>query len=231
MKTLAFINNNDCIENYEVTFDENELKNIQSEIDTWNGKGKLTETRTSDDNFFSNKRLGKKIEIVNKTFICDAYNSKGPVKINLYRYYEFEQCHLSILCDFIENSINNPIEFSMCLGELYNWDSKSKKENEFVKRIKKLFNYKKENIDSKIKSDIPLAEKKGVLEKIKKILLKSKDEKREILSSEFFVNELNKEADYKMKKGINKELEISEDEYRKVLKRRMVDDIPKIESM
>ena len=228
MKGLAFVNNNDNIENYEVSFDEKKLEEIQKNIDSWNGKGNVIESRYTEELFSDKIPMGKKIEVVTKTFICNVHSVEGPVKVYSYRYYEYNQCDLSILCDFIKDSIENPLEFSMALGELYHWDSRSKKENEFTNDLRSLFNYEIINTDANVKSDITVEEKKGILLKIKKAILKSKENKREIMSSEYFADEIDKKADLGIKKNYQEDFEKTKEEYKKVLKRSIVDNIPSI---
>jgi len=228
MKGLAFVNNNDNIENYEVSFDEKRLEEIQSKIDSWNGKGSVMEARFTEDLFTDKRPMGKKIEVVTKTYICNVHSVEGPVKVYSYRYYEYNQCDLSILCDFIRNSIDNPLEFSMALGELYHWDSRNKKENEFTNDLKSIFNYEILDTDVNVKSDISVEEKKGILIRIKKAILKSKENKREIMSSEYFANAIDKKADLGIKKNYQEDFEETKEEYKKVLKRSIVDNIPTI---
>ena len=92
MKGLAFVNNNDNIENYEVSFDEKRLEEIQSKIDSCNGKGSVMEARFTEDLFTDKRPMGKKIEVVTKTYICNINSVEGPVKVYSYRYYEYNQC-------------------------------------------------------------------------------------------------------------------------------------------
>ena len=41
MDSNVYVNNNDLVENYFVRIDEKKIRQIQNEVDKWNGKGEL----------------------------------------------------------------------------------------------------------------------------------------------------------------------------------------------
>ena len=95
MTMNVFAKKGDIVEPYSVSIDEKLIKNIQSKIDTWNGKGEIKEVRAA--NLLGYGYLGKKIEVISKKYagkgeifdyccpsleIVDMYN---------YKFYEYTQ--------------------------------------------------------------------------------------------------------------------------------------------
>lgn len=64
MDSNVYVNNNDLVENYFVRIDEKKIRQIQNEIDKWNGKGELL-TKVGRGFFAADPEFfGKKIEVI-----------------------------------------------------------------------------------------------------------------------------------------------------------------------
>ena len=230
METLAFINNNDKIENYIVSYDEKLLSTIQNEIDKWDNNGEIIHIKCDEETIESMKKT-RKMDILSMEHACNINSVNGPVKIYNYQYYIHNQCQLSLLCDYFIKYSNSPLEFSKCLGELYSWDSSSKKEQEFVNLIRGIFKFKKNDFISTVKSDISVEEKKSLLKRIKNSILKQDNNIREIISSETFANAIEEDAEKKIMMELKQKNIEDKENYKKILKRKIVDNIPKLRSL
>ena len=229
MEVLAYINDNNSIKNYKVTFSIELFDSIQKRVDELYGKGELKEAVTDDINKCVEKEYGKKLDIANKTFICTAIKNDKKNMIYKYKYYYYNQSNLSLLCDYIKNSVSDSIEFSKWLGELFSWDSSNKKEHKLVNELRNTFVINKIDTNNSIISDISIEERKSALVKIKELLVKGKEEKKDLMISKQFSDDLEKVIDRKIKED-NLDY-INQEELKNELKKKMVMIIPKKENI
>lgn len=189
----VFAKKGDIVEPYSVIIDEKLIKNIQSKIDTWNGKGNIKEVTAAS--LLEYCYLGKKIEIISKKYVGQGeifyYCCPSVETVDMYKYkfYEYTQHPLSKLCDNILNDYQ-PLDLSEHIGKLINWTTEDDEEIAFVKQLLSAFKFEKLNINDIVKSDLTLEEKRTLLQRIRyaiknyipprQILVASKDYEEEV---------------------------------------------------
>lgn len=229
------------VEPYSVIIDEEIIKNIQSKIDTWNGKGEIKEVKAAS--LLEYGCLGEKIEVISK-----KYAGKGEIfyyccpsveTVDMYNYkfYEYTQHPLSKLCDTILNDYQ-ALDLSEHIARLLNWTTEDDEEIAFVRQLLSAFKFEKLNINDIVKSDLTLEEKKILLQRIRnaiknyipprQILVAPKDYEEEVkkrindmelIYSGFYGRELKGE-DFKYTL-----------EQKKNIKRRILSNLPNVDTI
>ena len=132
MDSNVYVNNNDLVENYFVRIDEKKIRQIQNEIDKWNGKGELL-TRVGRGFFAADHEFfGKKIEVISKKFAgrkeffdycCpDVYMAD----VYEFKFLAYEQCDISKMCDELVSSYDK-IDLSRLIKKLFEYTSSNEK--------------------------------------------------------------------------------------------------------
>lgn len=138
-----FVNNNGIIKINNVHIDTTNFKKIQSDIDTWNGKGDILTATTSMFELFEKYDPDTKIDIISsqvigkKTIFFDNFFDMENVDICKLEYYAYKQCELSILCEEILDANKTIIKRSSNLNKLLNWSPNNSEELLFVKLLLK----------------------------------------------------------------------------------------------
>lgn len=186
------------VELYNVTIDEKLIKNIQSKIDTWNGKGEIKEVKT--DVLLECGYLDKKIEVISQEYVGKGcltdYFCPSLETVNIYnfKFYEYTQHPLSKLCDTILEDYQ-PLDLSEHIVKLINWTTEDNEEISFVKQLLSAFRFEKLNIKKEVKKRI---------------------EKMENFNSGFYGSELNgKDFKYNLVQ-------------KKIIKRKILSNLPNV---
>jgi len=171
MDSNVYVNNNDLVENYFVRIDEKKIRQIQNEIDKWNGKGELL-TKVGRGFFAADPEFfGKKIEVISKKFAgrkeffdycCpDVYMAD----VYEFKFLAYEQCDISKMCDELVSNCDK-IDLSRLIKKLFEYTSSDEKKMEFVESLIDCIQLKKIN-DAEIKKiDLTVEQKESLLKRI-----------------------------------------------------------------
>lgn len=129
IKTI-FVKNDNKIDTYIINIDESEIRKIETDIDSYNGKGEILTKKTDVLSYAEDFSLiGKKIEIISKEFAGKGHRIHyccGDIdNINLYnyKYYAYIPHQLSKLCTNILDSTST-LELSSHIKEVLDHHSK-----------------------------------------------------------------------------------------------------------
>lgn len=171
MDSNVYVNNNDLVENYFVRIDEKKIRQIQNEIDKWNGKGELL-TKVGRGFFAADPEFfGKKIEVISKKFAgrkeffdycCpDVYMAD----VYEFKFFAYEQCDISKMCDELVSSYDK-IDLSRLIKKLFEYTSSDEKKMEFVESLLDCIQLKKINDEEIKKIDLTVEQKESLLKRI-----------------------------------------------------------------
>lgn len=159
----------DIVQTYYVTMDEKLVKNTQSKIDEWNGKGKLKETKAAS--LMCHMEYGKKIEVVSRKYagqgevFYDCCPAVETMDMYNYKFYKFTPHALSKLCDSLLKDYES-LDFSKHLAQLLSWSPKNPEEMAFVSKLISAFKFKKISMEEIVQSDLTIDEKRNILRRI-----------------------------------------------------------------
>ena len=224
MTMNVFAKKDDIVETYSVIIDEQLIKDIQSKIDTWNGKGEIKEAKANNKLELEVDYFGKKIEVISKEYagkgeiFYECCPSVEVVDMYNYKFYEYTAHPLSKLCDSILKDYQS-LDLSEHIKKLINWSTEDAIELAFVKQILLAFKFEKLNINDIVKSDLTIEEKRTLLQRIRdaiknyipprQILVTSKEYEDEVMKRihdiEIYNSVFNgRELDLEQRKKIHK---------------------------
>jgi len=236
MDSNVYINNNDVIETYFVRVNESEVKNIQSKIDSFYGKGTLiikkgvTPYILNDPEYF-----GKKIQIIFKKKVGRGksfdYCCPSVDEVDLFdiEFYAYRQCALSKICDILLNG-SDRLELSRCLKKLLQYKSERAEDRVFVDALIKSIKFEKIDCGELIKSDISVEQKKNIFHKIIKVIRNKSDEPLILSSTINYEKDVEKEIRtrecYVHALGQHDDNFKYDEEDRKKIKKSILDSLP-----
>ena len=160
-----FARENGGVSTFQVLVDEDLLKSVQSEIDTWSGMGELQYA-------ISWKRPEPQFEN-EKIRVCSyipypAAENDCPFMSFYYEFYQYVPCKLSKLCDdLMQDCVDmKSLDFSEHMALLFRWSSTDEKEMEFVNKLISAFVFERVAEEKR-----EVSRKIGFLEKIKGIII------------------------------------------------------------
>lgn len=194
MKKNIFAVKGDIIQVFNVTINEKLLKNVQSKIDNWNGKGDIKEVKAAS--LFDYYGRGK-IEVISQ-----KYAGKGDVfyyccpdietmDMYNYKFYQYVPHPLSELCDKLLKNYDS-LDYSKYLAELLNWTSNNCQEMIFVRDLINAFKFKKVSIDEIVQSDLTIEEKKNILRRVMDAIKDIKETRKIIVAPKIYEDEVEK---------------------------------------
>ena len=151
MDSNIYINNNDVVETYFVSFKEFKIRDIQDKINEWSGRGTLFRENKVSLNYFNSAIFyGKKVEIVYRKKVSTelSYDSGcddvDETDFYFVEYYVYKQCELSKLCDELLNSCTS-IELSKTIKNILERFGYSEEEDFFIRALMSVIKFKKVN--------------------------------------------------------------------------------------
>lgn len=241
MKMNIFAVKDDTVQTFYVIIDEKKIKDVQSKIDVWNGKGEIKEVKA----FSLSKYLGsnKKIEVVSKKyagkgqifFYCCP--SVETVDMYNYKFYEYRQHPLSKLCDTLLKDYES-LDLSKHIGQLVNWASDDAEEMLFVNQLISTLKFKKVSADDIIKSNLTTEEKRTLLQRMMEAIKNITQPRKATTLSKSYEEEVNKKIHNMemINSGFyGRELKGKDFKYtfnqRKIVKRKILSTLPKTEQL
>jgi len=221
-----YVNNNDLVENYFVKINENKLKNIQNDIDDFNGKGSLKYKKV-DKFSFELYNSGKKVDVVSKKYVGKGqlYDVNFPeiLEVDLYEYsyYSYLQCELSKIIEDILNAYKR-LDLSKSIRSLMEYNPVCCEEEKFLKEIFNCIEMKKIDCKNLITIHISNSKKQSVFNRIIKTVKNNKG--KYIVSSADYVDVMNKEISELENKMLKKGKYTTEE--KDELKRNILDSLP-----
>ena len=198
MEMNIFAVKDDIVQTYYVTMNKKMIKNTQSKIDDWNGKGELIETKSAS--LMGHMEFGKKIEVVSRKYAGpgEVFYSCCPdvetTDMYNYKFYKFKPHPLSKLCDTLLNDYE-PLDFSKHLSQLLNWNSEDSKEMSFVSELISAFQFKKYDVEEIVQSNLTKDEKRNILTKLVDVIKKNNKSRKVIVSTKSYEEEVERKIE------------------------------------
>ena len=178
MNNSIYVNDNNVIYNYEVSFDREQFERVIDEIDTWYGKGEL-KTYIGD---VCPEVPGRKTDVFAEVELC---NDKKE-----YFYYQYIQHPLARTANAIMNN-QDVFESSKLIKILSTWNASSDEEMKFVIKLMSCFEFNKVNLGEVFVLDLTDEESKGFFERIRDAIMKVKEDRFIVVGSRVFCGELD----------------------------------------
>ena len=241
MEINIFEVKDNIVQEYYVTMDEKSVKNIQSKIDEWNGKGELKETKAVS--LMGHMEYGKKIEVVSREYAGQGevfyYCCPDVETTDMYNYkfYKFTPHALSKLCDTLLKDYES-LDFSKHLAQLLSWSSENSEEMALVSELISAFQFKKNSVEEIVQSDLTIEEKRNVLRRIVDAIKNISKPTNIIASPKTYKEEVERKIE--SKEAINsgfyaRELQGKDFKYtpkqKKAVKRKILSSLPTVDSI
>ena len=236
MTMNVFAKRDDIVETYNVIIDEQLIKNIQSKIDTWNGKGEIKEAKANNILELEVDYFGKKIEVISKEYagkgeiFYECCPSVETIDIYNYKFYEYTAHPLSKLCDTILKDYQ-PLDLSEHIRKLINWTTEDDEELAFVNQLLSAFKFEKLNINDIVKSDLTPEEKRTLLQRIRDAIKNYIPQRQILITSKEYEDEVMKRIhDIEIYNSVfnGRKLDL---EQRKNIKRRILSNLPNVDAI
>ena len=213
MNNKIYVNDNNVIYNYEVSFDKEEFEKIIDDIDLWYGKGELK----AFIGVVCPEVPGKKTDIFAEVELFDDKKE--------FFYYQYIQHPLARTANAIINN-QNSLESSKLIRLLATWNATSDEEEIFVIRLMSCFRFNRMNLGEVLLLDLTEEDKRNLFDRVVDAFKKTERESFVIAGSKEFCDDLEGSISSVV---IDKEelLGIDTSEEKKLSKRRNVMALPR----
>ena len=200
MNNNIYVNDNNVIYNYEVSFNKEEFEKIIDEIDVWYDKGELK----AFVGYVCPECPGRKTDIFAQVDLEDDKKE--------FFYYQYIQHPLARLATAILSN-NDVFASSRLIQFLATWNYESEEEKIFVIKLMSCFEFDRVNLGDAYVIDITEEDKRGFFERVVDAFKKKERERFIVAGSSKFHEELD--------------MTIGKEEDKKYAKRRYVLSLPK----
>ena len=213
MNNKIYVNDDNVIYNYEVSFDKEEFEKIIDDIDLWYGKGELK----AFIGVVCPEVPGKKTDIFAEVELFDDKKE--------FFYYQYIQHPLARTANAIINN-QNSLESSKLIRLLATWNATSDEEEIFVIRLMSCFRFNRMNLGEVLLLDLTEEDKRNLFDRVVDAFKKTERETFVIAGSKEFCDDLEGSISSVV---IDKEelLGIDTSEEKKLSKRRNVMALPR----
>lgn len=177
MNNKIYVNDNNVIYNYEVSFDKEEFEKIIDDIDLWYGKGELK----AFIGVVCPETLGKKTDIFAEVELFDDKKE--------FFYYQYIQHPLARTANAIINN-HNSLESSKLIRLLATWNATSDEEEIFVIRLMSCFRFNRMNLGEVLLLDLTEEDKRNLFDRVVDAFKKTERETFVIAGSKEFCDDL-----------------------------------------
>ena len=213
MNNKIYVNDDNVIYNYEVSFDKEEFEKIIDDIDLWYGKGELK----AFIGVVCPEVPGKKTDIFAEVELFDDKKE--------FFYYQYIQHPLARTANAIINN-QNSLESSKLIRLLATWNATSDEEKIFVIRLMSCFRFNRMNLGEVLLLDLTEEDKRNLFDRVVDAFKKTERETFVIAGSKEFCDDLEGSISSVV---IDKEelLGIDTSEEKKLSKRRNIMALPR----
>ena len=177
MNNKIYVNDNNVIYNYEVSFDKEEFEKIIDDIDLWYGKGELK----AFIGVVCPEVPGKKTDIFAEVELFDDKKE--------FFYYQYIQHPLARTANAIINN-QNSLESSKLIRLLATWNATSDEEEIFVIRLMSCFRFNRMNLGEVLLLDLTEEDKRNLFDRVVDAFKKTEREPFVIAGSREFCDDL-----------------------------------------
>ena len=177
MNNKIYVNDNNVIYNYEVSFDKEEFEKIIDDIDLWYGKGELK----AFIGVVCPEVPGKKTDIFAEVELFDDKKE--------FFYYQYIQHPLARTANAIINN-QNSLESSKLIRLLATWNATSDEEEIFVIRLMSCFRFNRMNLGEVLLLDLTEEDKRNLFDRVVDAFKKTEREPFVIAGSKEFCDDL-----------------------------------------
>ena len=213
MNNKIYVNDDNVIYNYEVSFDKEEFEKIIDDIDLWYGKGELK----AFIGVVCPEVPGKKTDIFAEVELFDDKKE--------FFYYQYIQHPLARTANAIINN-QNSLESSKLIRLLATWNATSDEEEIFVIRLMSCFRFNRMNLGEVLLLDLTEEDKRNLFDRVVDAFKKTERETFVIAGSKEFCDDLESSVS-----GVVRDKEellgIDTSEEKKLSKRRNVMALPR----
>ena len=213
MNNKIYVNDDNVIYNYEVSFDKEEFEKIIDDIDLWYGKGELK----AFIGVVCPEVPGKKTDIFAEVELFDDKKE--------FFYYQYIQHPLARTANAIINN-QNSLESSKLIRLLATWNATSDEEEIFVIRLMSCFRFNRMNLGEVLLLDLTEEDKRNLFDRVVDAFKKTERESFVIAGSKEFCDDLESSVS-----GVIRDKEellgIDTSEEKKLSKRRNIMALPR----
>ena len=177
MNNKIYVNDDNVIYNYEVSFDKEEFEKIIDDIDLWYGKGELK----AFIGVVCPEVPGKKTDIFAEVELFDDKKE--------FFYYQYIQHPLARTANAIINN-QNSLESSKLIRLLATWNATSDEEEIFVIRLMSCFRFNRMNLGEVLLLDLTEEDKRNLFDRVIDAFNKRERETFVVAGSREFCSEL-----------------------------------------
>ena len=177
MNNKIYVNDDNVIYNYEVSFDKEEFEKIIDDIDLWYGKGELK----AFIGVVCPETPGKKTDIFAEVELFDDKKE--------FFYYQYIQHPLARTANAIINN-QNSLESSKLIRLLATWNATSDEEEIFVIRLMSCFRFNRMNLGEVLLLDLTEEDKRNLFDRVVDAFKKTERETFVIAGSKGFCDDL-----------------------------------------
>ena len=177
MNNKIYVNDDNVIYNYEVSFDKEEFEKIIDDIDLWYGKGELK----AFIGVVCPEVPGKKTDIFAEVELFDDKKE--------FFYYQYIQHPLARTANAIINN-QNSLESSKLIRLLATWNATSDEEKIFVIRLMSCFRFNRMNLGEVLLLDLTEEDKRNLFDRVVDAFKKTERESFVIAGSKEFCDDL-----------------------------------------
>ena len=177
MNNKIYVNDNNVIYNYEVSFDKEEFEKIIDDIDLWYGKGELK----AFIGVVCPEVPGKKTDIFAEVELFDDKKE--------FFYYQYIQHPLARTANAIINN-QNSLESSKLIRLLATWNATSDEEEIFVIRLMSCFRFNRMNLGEVLLLDLTEEDKRNLFNRVIDAFKKTERETFVVAGSKEFCDDL-----------------------------------------
>ena len=177
MNNKIYVNDDNVIYNYEVSFDKEEFEKIIDDIDLWYGKGELK----AFIGVVCPEVPGKKTDIFAEVELFDDKKE--------FFYYQYIQHPLARTANAIINN-QNSLESSKLIRLLATWNATSDEEEIFVIRLMSCFRFNRMNLGEVLLLDLTEEDKRNLFDRVVDAFKKTEREPFVVAGSKEFCDDL-----------------------------------------
>ena len=177
MNNKIYVNDDNVIYNYEVSFDKEEFEKIIDDIDLWYGKGELK----AFIGVVCPEVPGKKTDIFAEVELFDDKKE--------FFYYQYIPHPLARTANAIINN-QNSLESSKLIRLLATWNATSDEEEIFVIRLMSCFRFNRMNLGEVVLLDLTEEDKRNLFDRVVDAFKKTERESFVIAGSKEFCDDL-----------------------------------------
>lgn len=177
MNNNIYVNDNNVIYNYEVSFDREEFERVIDDIDVWYGKGELK----SFIGRVCPEYPGKKTDVFAEVELFDDNKE--------FFFYQYIQHPLARTANAIMDN-KDIFESSKLIRLLANWNCESDEERGFVVRLMSCFTFSRMNLGDVMLLDLTEEDKRNLFDRVVDAFIKKKRESFIVAGSSEFCSDL-----------------------------------------